>query len=61
MPFHDTEIKFNDRPLVPVTHEYLRFYIDEKLTWNKHVNYISRKIVPTVGALKRFSCMPSPE
>lgn len=45
-------IKINNINIAKVEKvKYLGLIIDEKLNWNAHVNYISDKIVPMVGAL----------
>lgn len=59
-PFHDLQIRFDNNLLDCVDyHKYLGLYIDEKLSWHKHINHITSKIVPIVGALKRCAYMMS--
>ena len=42
-------------PINRVSHtKSIGVYLDENLIWNEHINQISRKIAPGIGALKRI-------
>ena len=48
-------LQLNNRPLERVNKFlYLGIYIDEDLTWDHHVNYISNKMSKNIGILRRL-------
>ena len=50
------ELKMNNQRITRVSSFlYLGIYLDEDLSWNTHVNYISNKISKINGMLKRLS------
>lgn len=47
-------IKLDNKQIEHVTHiKYLGLYIDNKLNWSEHIDYISCKIMPMFSALYR--------
>ena len=47
-------IRTDDQLIKRVAHvKYLGIVMDDRLTWKEHVDYISKKISPNLGAIKR--------
>jgi hypothetical protein len=49
------DIKLNNNKIERVSEfKFLGIYIDDKLSWNNHVNYIGKKLSKVIGILKRM-------
>ena len=52
---NEIEIKIDNTVIKKVHHaKSLGFYIDDTLSWTKHIDIISKKIASGIGALKRL-------
>ena len=51
------QININNKPISQVhCYKYLGLIIDDKLTWNKHVdNIVNKKLCGLIGALQRVN------
>ena len=50
----ETDISIDDRTIKRVDYtKFLGLTIDAQLSWSKHVDEISKKVSPAIGALKR--------
>ena len=48
-------IKFNNKKLYPVDHiKYLGMYIDKYLSWNIHLQHLSKKLSRACGILSKL-------
>ncbi len=53
--YDNLELKINNLPIKRTkTFNFLGIIINENLTWNDHITYISQKITPVVGLLNRL-------
>ena len=53
--FSDISINFSGKRLIPVDHiKYLGMYIDKYLSWNVHINLLSKKLSRANGILSKL-------
>ena len=52
---HELSIKINNKPLEKCTsYKYLGIFIDDKLNWKKHIEYVCKKVSKACGALAKI-------
>lgn len=52
----ELNIKINNNKIEPTTnYKYLGIWIDSQLSWNTHVEKITKKLNPLIGAIRRIS------
>ena len=54
--FHNNVLQLGDKQIIRVKSvKYIGLYLDEKLNWHDHVNYINQKLVRLNGAFSYIS------